>query len=406
VGSTTYDPSGNQTADPLGRAITYDAENRQTAFAAGVSLDGEVLATAYAYDGEGRRVLAAGPSSRTVFVYDALSRLAAEYSDTTPPATGAHYLTADPLGSVRIATDDAGRVVSRHDYLPFGEEIPPTIGARAALADYASPDPLRHRFTGKERDRESGLDYFGARYYAGAQGRFTGADPENAGSRLLEPQSWNGYSYTLNNPLRYVDPDGEAAETLWDAANVAMGVASLVSNVKAGNAGAAVLDAVGVVVDSAAAAVPFVPGGAGAIIKGVQAVDKAVDVVQNIDKAGDAAKAADRVVDAAKASDAIPATSPTAGKRVDAKTRRHILERDQRADGSWQRATCGQESRNPANIHTGHKKARSRGGDLSDENLRCEGAACNLSQGNRPAPKPGRTCAARGSFGAPYGRVD
>jgi len=203
-------------------------------------------------------------------------------------------------------------VVSRHDYLPFGEEIPPTIGARTALADYASLDPVRHRFAGKERDRESGLDYFGARYYAGAQGRFTGADPENAGSRLLEPQSWNGYSYTLNNPLRYVDPDGEAAETLWDAANVAMGVASLVSNVKAGNAGAAVLDAVGVVVDSAAAAVPFVPGGAGAIIKGVRAVDKAADAVQAADKVADAGKLAGNMMDAANATGDVASSAKVA----------------------------------------------------------------------------------------------
>jgi len=106
---------------------------RQTAFGAGALADGQVLSTLYAYDGDGRRVLSTGPSGRTLFVYDALSRLAAEYSDTTPPVTGAHYLTADPLGSVRIVTDDAGRVVSRHDYLPFGEEIPATEGPSVLL---------------------------------------------------------------------------------------------------------------------------------------------------------------------------------------------------------------------------------------------------------------------------------
>ena len=97
---------------------------------------------------------------------------------------------------------------------------------------------------------------------------------------------------------------------------------------------------------------------------------------------------------------------PTAGKPVDSATRQRILERDRNPDGSWTCATCGQTTRNPANIHTGHIKARSRGGDLSDGNLRCEGAACNLSQGAGSAPKPGRTCAARGSCGAPYGRTD
>ena len=124
---------------------------------------------------------------------------------------GAHYLTTDALGSVRVVTDDAARVVSRHDYLPFGEEIPATSGPRADLADYRAPDAFRHRFTGKERDRESGLDYFGARYFSGAMGRFTGADPDNAGAELGNPQSWNGYSYTLNQPLKYVDRTGESA---------------------------------------------------------------------------------------------------------------------------------------------------------------------------------------------------
>jgi hypothetical protein len=100
-----------------------------------------------------------------------------------------------------------------------------------------------------------------------------------------------------------VDPDGEAAETVWDAANIAMGVASLVSNVKAGHTGAAALDAVGVIVDVAAAAVPFVPGGAGAIIKGVRAADKAADVVQAADKVADAARAVDRIDDGTKGAD-------------------------------------------------------------------------------------------------------
>jgi RHS repeat-associated protein len=79
--------------------------------------------------------------------------------------------------------------------------------------------------TEKERDFETGLDYFGARYYASLQGRFTGvdpydvnferqntADPEEASALLRnyisQPQHWNRFAYALNNPLRYVDPDG------------------------------------------------------------------------------------------------------------------------------------------------------------------------------------------------------
>lgn len=62
--------------------------------------------------------------------------------------------------------------------------------------------------TQKERDIETALDYFGARYYASAQGRFTGADPLLSSGRLEDPQTWNRYSYTLNNPLCLLDPTG------------------------------------------------------------------------------------------------------------------------------------------------------------------------------------------------------
>ncbi len=64
------------------------------------------------------------------------------------------------------------------------------------------------KFTGKERDSETGLDYFGARYFSGAQGRFTTPDPLMASAKASNPQSWNRYAYVFNNPLRHIDPDG------------------------------------------------------------------------------------------------------------------------------------------------------------------------------------------------------
>jgi len=68
----------------------------------------------------------------------------------------------------------------------------------------------RRLFTGKERDAETGLDYFGARYLSAAQGRFTSVDPlQNLGLHMSDPQGWNGYAYARNNPLRFVDPTGE-----------------------------------------------------------------------------------------------------------------------------------------------------------------------------------------------------
>ena len=68
-----------------------------------------------------------------------------------------------------------------------------------------------HKFTGKERDSESGLDNFGERYFGSSFGRFMRPDPSSVGGDIVDsesPQSWNMYSYVLNNPLSATDPDG------------------------------------------------------------------------------------------------------------------------------------------------------------------------------------------------------
>lgn len=68
------------------------------------------------------------------------------------------------------------------------------------------------KFTGKERDAETGLDYFGARYYGSNRGRFTSPDPIIANElRLINPQRWNQYAYAVNSPLVFNDPDGRDA---------------------------------------------------------------------------------------------------------------------------------------------------------------------------------------------------
>jgi RHS repeat-associated protein len=68
---------------------------------------------------------------------------------------------------------------------------------------------VSQKFTGKERDAESGLDYFGARYYGSALGRFTSPDEVFADQHPADPQSWNLYGYVRNNPLKNVDPTGK-----------------------------------------------------------------------------------------------------------------------------------------------------------------------------------------------------
>lgn len=212
-----YDVAGNQTQEGVGRMFTYDAENRQLTFNA--------TAGQYAYDGDGRRVKKIDSTGTTVFVYDAGGKMIAEYTSGNPSSNGTSYLTSDTLGSMRVVTKSDGTVKARYDYLPFGEELGAGIGQRTQAMGYSSGDLTRQKFTSKERDNESGLDYFGARYYSAAQGRFTsvdlfdpvlgkqGADDKEKAEKefrkyLGQPQHWNRYPYALNNPLRYVDPDG------------------------------------------------------------------------------------------------------------------------------------------------------------------------------------------------------
>ncbi|MBY0507023.1 MAG: RHS repeat-associated core domain-containing protein [Bryobacteraceae bacterium] len=175
--------------------------------------------TNYEYDGEGRRVAKETVGgSRTVFVYDAAGQLAAEYGGTQNdlPGTPPYYLHADTLGSTRLTTDANGTVVRRADYWPFGQEInsltqdaPYRTSGMGYNSGLRTPSMM---FTGKERDFETGLDYFGARYLSSAQGRFTNPDAPFADQHPSDPQSWNLYSYVRNRPLKLVDSDGKQSQ--------------------------------------------------------------------------------------------------------------------------------------------------------------------------------------------------
>lgn len=120
------------------------------------------------------------------------------------------WLVHDQVGTPRMILDQTGSLanVRRHDYLPFGEELFAGAGGRTVAQGYAG-DGVRQQFTSKERDTETALDYSLARYYSPVQGRFTSPDPLDASGHAIVPQSWNRYSYVLNNPLKLTDPDGE-----------------------------------------------------------------------------------------------------------------------------------------------------------------------------------------------------
>ena len=162
----------------------------------------------YYCDGAGQRVEKSGPSGLTVYVYDAFGQLAAEYSGSAqlnPPCTTC-YLSYDHLGSLRVVTDANANVIARHDYIPFGEEIPAGYAYRSS--QFGAADALSQRFTGQARDTESGEDFFNARYFTAPLQRFNSPGTGNAGADVTNSQSWNGYSYVWNNPLANVDPTG------------------------------------------------------------------------------------------------------------------------------------------------------------------------------------------------------
>jgi RHS repeat-associated protein len=96
-----------------------------------------------------------------------------------------------------VITDANGNIEQQYYYYPYG-----------GLVSSVGGDPNHYKFTGKERDSESGLDNFGARYNASSMGRFMTPDPLLNSGRPGSPQTWNRYTYALNNPLKIVDPTG------------------------------------------------------------------------------------------------------------------------------------------------------------------------------------------------------
>ena len=236
-----------QTAIDVTQTYTYDELNRLATVAEGAN-----WSRGYGYDRYGNRWVSSSPgvpvspltpvaeswfdaaTNRLVGLGDAFGKLAAEYTTPGPVAPTTSYLTTDHLGSTRLVTNESGQVKERHDYLPFGEELYAGTGGRTTEMGYLDlndPGTVTQKFTGQERDAETGLDYFGARYMSSAQGRFTSPDPYNpmmiaqmsiAGGLPAEaahshmqdflenPQNWNRYTYVRNNPLALVDPFGQS----------------------------------------------------------------------------------------------------------------------------------------------------------------------------------------------------
>jgi RHS repeat-associated protein len=201
-----YDAAGNKTHD-ASHSYTYDAENRLS------QVDGGATAI-YTYDAEGRRAWKKIGSTTTsyfrdlsgaVLTEDLVStwgpgyiylngKLLAEYANSAT-----YFAHEDHLGSTRLLTGyPTPGVAECDDYYPFGELI--SCGGSTTYNT--------HKFTGKERDSESNLDNFEARYDSSTLGRFMSPDETFAGWDQHDPESLNRYSYVENNPLSAIDPDG------------------------------------------------------------------------------------------------------------------------------------------------------------------------------------------------------
>lgn len=220
--SYTYDAAGDMLTDGT-NTLTYDAEGRVASSAqAGKST------TTYLYDANGERVSKFASGVETDYVRDFDGSLLATYvsgsyfnqpqelwvggkhfgtvkmASSNGPQTPTNFSLTNWLGSEAVRTSTSTGIPSEAFLSqPFGDSLTTLFGT----------DDDDIHFTGKERDAESGNDYFGARYYASSMARFMSPDWDSKPqavpyANLSDPQSLNLYSFVLNNPLSKFDPNG------------------------------------------------------------------------------------------------------------------------------------------------------------------------------------------------------
>lgn len=202
-----YDAAGNMTSNGSA-TYTYDAENR-------LQVTGGVT---YTYDGDGNRVIKSngteywgeGPllesSSSGVFTFEYIFAAGRRIARRNTSSGAFSYFFSDDLGSTDKLTNAAGTIQNDSEYYPYGGERVYTQGATNQ----------HYRFTGKERDTETGLDNFGARFDASSLGRFMTPDwaarPTTVPYAVFgDPQSLNLYTYVRNDPVSRADADGHTS---------------------------------------------------------------------------------------------------------------------------------------------------------------------------------------------------
>lgn len=172
-------------------------------------------AISFAYDGDGGRVKKVDGSGSTIYIgslYEVVNGAAKKHifmggqRVAVKSSTGTEYYHADHLGSANVLTNAEGAQIQRFEYKPYGSL------SKNESANQQTGQPVNHLFTGKELD-DSGLYYFGARYYDPDLGRFITADPTI--QRPTDPQDMNRYAYCRNNPVNLIDPTGYGWKSFW-----------------------------------------------------------------------------------------------------------------------------------------------------------------------------------------------
>ena len=209
---TQYDDAGNVVQDTKYRNqnFWYDANGRMYKTQR-INFPNQSNAV---YDASGMRVANQVDGIWTFSVYDIGGKKVAEYGGLQPTDEGGvKYILSDYQGSNRAVINNAGFVNARTDYTAFGEDIGSNIGQRTTNQGFGSSNIADQKYALTERDKATGLDHTWFRKHENAAGRWTSPDPYNGSMNILEPQSFNRYSYANNQPTNFVDPSGLNAES-------------------------------------------------------------------------------------------------------------------------------------------------------------------------------------------------
>ncbi len=292
------------------------------------------------------------------------------------PAT--FYYHPDHLGSTEWVTDAQGKVHEHVEYYAYGE----VWRSPRADSDGAPVHGQSFLFTSKELDEETGLSYFGARYYNPRHARWMSPDPEWA---IQGAVGLNVYQYVGWNPTNKIDRDGRWLETAWDVASFGMGVYSIKNWDENTSTFSKVLDVGGLIVDGAAIILPVVPGGAGAALKLARAgtkVEHAVDVARGAEKGleiASHAKQGERAVEtAAEVTKAAEKTAEVVKKGEKAEEAAKVLKEAPAPKAKPKPTAKPKETGSYTNTHASGKKYHGKGDKArSQASGRREAAANN-----------------------------